>query len=181
MAAVELVNSVDDGANSPADGGASGGSDAELPLQSVGALTEFFARHRYSGRHDADQRELERVRAIIPRLRELLVPDRDRAAEAVNAVLAAETPVLQMRRHGDVDWHLHYVDDARAWDERVLMETAMAMVEVIRADETSRLGACADQTCSAVVLDLSRNRSKRFCSHTCANRNAVAAYRLRNR
>jgi predicted RNA-binding Zn ribbon-like protein len=31
------------------------------------------------------------------------------------------------------------------------------------------------------VLDLSRNRRKRFCSTTCANRNAVAAYRSRQR
>ncbi len=30
-----------------------------------------------------------------------------------------------------------------------------------------------------IVLDLSRNRSKRFCSTTCGNRNAVAAYRAR--
>jgi predicted RNA-binding Zn ribbon-like protein len=30
-----------------------------------------------------------------------------------------------------------------------------------------------------VVLDLSRNRSKRFCSVACGNRNAVAAYRAR--
>ena len=30
-----------------------------------------------------------------------------------------------------------------------------------------------------VVLDLSRNRSRRYCSTACANRNAVAAYRAR--
>jgi len=57
----------------------------------------------------------------------------------------------------------------------------MAMIDVIRADEMSRLAVCADDTCEAVVLDLSRNRSKRFCSTTCGNRNAVAAYRARQR
>jgi predicted RNA-binding Zn ribbon-like protein len=31
------------------------------------------------------------------------------------------------------------------------------------------------------VLDLSRNRSRRFCSTTCSNRAAVAAYRARQR
>ena len=55
----------------------------------------------------------------------------------------------------------------------------MAMVDVIRADEMSRLGICADDTCEDIVLDLSRNRSRRFCSTTCGNRNAVAAYRAR--
>ncbi len=40
----------------------------------------------------------------------------------------------------------------------------MAMIDVIRADELSRLGICADDDCRGVVVDLSRNRSKRFCS-----------------
>ena len=33
--------------------------------------------------------------------------------------------------------------------------------------------------CEAIVLDLSRNRSRRFCSTSCGNRVAVAAYRAR--
>jgi predicted RNA-binding Zn ribbon-like protein len=53
------------------------------------------------------------------------------------------------------------------------------MIDVIRSDEMSRLGACADPDCEGVVLDLSRNRSRRFCSTTCGNRAAVAAYRAR--
>jgi predicted RNA-binding Zn ribbon-like protein len=57
----------------------------------------------------------------------------------------------------------------------------MAMIDVIRADEMSRLGICADNGCESLVLDLSRNRSRRFCSIACGNRNAVAAYRARNR
>jgi predicted RNA-binding Zn ribbon-like protein len=61
------------------------------------------------------------------------------------------------------------------------VETAMAMIDVIRADELSRLSVCADDRCEGLVLDLSRNRSRRFCSTTCANRNAVAAYRARAR
>ena len=63
-------------------------------------------------------------------------------------------------------------------DRRVVVEAAMAMIDVIRADELSRLSVCADERCDGLVLDLSRNRS-RFCSTTCATRNAVAAYRAR--
>ena len=61
----------------------------------------------------------------------------------------------------------------------MLVVTAMALIDVIRADEGSRISVCADDTCHAVALDLSRNRSKRYCSTVCANRNAVAAYRAR--
>lgn len=55
----------------------------------------------------------------------------------------------------------------------------MAMIDLIRMDELSRLAICADDRCEGLVLDLSRNRSRRYCSTTCANRNAVAAYRAR--
>ena len=57
----------------------------------------------------------------------------------------------------------------------------MAMVDVIRADEMARLDTCAADDCDDVVLDLSRNRSRRYCSTTCGNREAVAAYRARQR
>ena len=53
------------------------------------------------------------------------------------------------------------------------------MVDVVREDELSRLGVCADPGCDGLVLDLSRNRSRRFCSTACTNRAAVAAYRSR--
>ena len=57
----------------------------------------------------------------------------------------------------------------------------MAMIDVIRADEISRLDVCAASDCEGLVLDLSRNRSRRFCSTACTNRAAVAAYRARQR
>ena len=62
---------------------------------------------------------------------------------------------------------------------QITVETAMAMVDLIRADELKRLAVCADETCDGIVLDLSRNRSRRFCSTACGNRLAVAAYRAR--
>ena len=43
------------------------------------------------------------------------------------------------------------------------------------------LAVCAEPSCAGIVLDLSRNRSRRFCSTACGNRAAVAAYRARQR
>ena len=43
-----------------------------------------------------------------------------------------------------------------------------------------RLKVCAAPDCDAVVMDLSRNRSRIFCdTGNCANRQHVAAYRER--
>ena len=156
---------------------------AEEPdtLTTVAELEAWYAEHRYTGRRDGDEAELAALRALRPILRELLTADRDRAAELVNAMLAEADALPQLVRHDGLDWHIHAVPRDAPLDRRVVVETAMATVDVIRTDELSRLSLCADDRCSGLVLDLSRNRSRRFCSTICANRNAVAAYRARSR
>ncbi|SFB71845.1 Conserved protein containing a Zn-ribbon-like motif, possibly RNA-binding [Nocardioides terrae] len=151
----------------------------EPTLDEVSDLTDFFATHDYTGRHDRTRSELDDVRALRPRLRELLTADRDAAVAIVNAMLAEHRAVPRLVRHPPLDWHIHAVPDDAPLATRIAVETAMAMIDVIRDDELSRLGVCADHDCDDVVLDLSRNRSKRFCSVACGNRNAVAAYRAR--
>jgi predicted RNA-binding Zn ribbon-like protein len=96
-------------------------------------------------------------------------------------MLAEAGALPQLVRHDALDWHIHAVPPDAPLDRRVVVETAMAMVDVVRTDELSRLSLCADDRCGGLVLDLSRNRSRRYCSTACANRNAVAAYRARSR
>jgi predicted RNA-binding Zn ribbon-like protein len=156
-------------------------NSAEEPvtLTTPDELDEFLSDFGYTGRHDGDQTELDAVRAILPQLRELMTADRDHAAAMVNEMLFQARALPQLERHDGYDWHLHAVAPDRPLADRIIVETAMAMVDVIRADEMSRLGVCADDDCEGLVLDLSRNRSRRFCSTACGNRNAVAAYRAR--
>ena len=164
-AAVELVNS---------------GEEPDT-LVSVAQLDSWYEKWGYTGRRDGTKAELEALRALRPVLRELLTADRDVAAELVNTMLADAGALPQLVRHDGLDWHIHAAPNDAPLPRRVLVETAMAMVDLIRADELSRLSVCADDRCEGLVLDLSRNRSRRYCSTTCANRNAVAAYRARGR
>ena len=150
-------------------------------LTTVADLDTWYAGHGYTGRRDGDEAELAALRALRPALRELLTTNRDRAAELVNAMLAEADALPQLVRHDELDWHIHAVPADAPLERRIVVESAMAMVDVIRADEFSRLSVCDDDRCSGLVLDLSRNRSRRFCSTACANRNAVAAYRARAR
>jgi predicted RNA-binding Zn ribbon-like protein len=156
-------------------------NSAEEPqtLTTVEALDEFFREHGYTGRHERTRAELDGVLALRVELRDLLLAGRDDAVDLVNRVLEQERAVPRLVRHDALDWHLHAVADDQPLPRRIRVETAMAMIDVIRADEHSRLAVCADDGCEAVALDLSRNRSKRYCSATCANRNAAAAYRAR--
>jgi predicted RNA-binding Zn ribbon-like protein len=150
-------------------------------LTSLAELERWWTAHRYTGRHDRDVDELEALRAIRPKLRGLLTADRDAAAELTNEMLNRSQALPQLVRHDDLDWHIHAISSQAPLPERVIVETAMAMVDLIRTAELSRLSTCADEDCDGLVLDLSRNRSRRFCSTRCANRNAAPAYRARGR
>lgn len=156
-------------------------NSAEPPdtLTSVADLDAFFSGFEYAGRHERTQAELEEVRALRPRLRALLTSERDDAVVIANRMLAEANALPQLARHDDWDWHLHAIDSDQPLAARIVVETAMAMVDVIRADEMSRLSLCEAADCTGIVLDLSRNRSRKFCSTTCGNRTAVAAYRAR--
>ena len=127
-------------------------------LATVADLDAYYSGFEYTGRHERT---------------------REAAVEIVNHMLAEAGAVPQLVRHDPYDWHIHASPPDAPLATRITVETAMAMVDVIRTDEMSRLGVCEDQDCDGIVLDLSRNRSKRFCSTTCGNRNAVAAYRAR--
>lgn len=150
-------------------------------LTTVEALAEFYAEHEYTGGHARDASELADVRGIRPTVRELLTASRDTAVELVNAILADAGAVPRLVRHDRLDWHIHAIADEAPLATRILVETAMAMIDVIRADELDRLDLCAAHDCDGIVLDLSRNRSRRYCSTGCGNREAVAAYRARQR
>jgi predicted RNA-binding Zn ribbon-like protein len=158
-------------------------NSAEEPdtLVSIAQLDRWYEEQGFTGRRDGDEAELAALRALRPVLRELLTSDRDTAAELVNGMLADARAVPRLVRHDGLDWHIHAVPRDAPLARRVVVEAAMAMVDVIRSDELSRLAVCADAGCEGLVLDLSRNRSRRYCSTTCANRNAVSAYRARRR
>lgn len=165
VAAVELVNS------------------AEEPdtMTEIDQLAAFFANHVYTGVHTGDAAELAAVRALRAPLRRMLTSDRDTTTRLVNETLATHRAVPQLVRHGDVDYHIHAVPPEAPFPVRIAVETAMALIDLIRADELSRLSLCTDSACEGIVLDLSRNRSRRYCSTACGNRNAVAAYRARKK
>lgn len=143
------------------------------------ALAAFYEEQGWKGRRAGDQAELEQVRALRPRLRRLWVAEVEELVEGVNALLREGQARPQVVRHDGFDWHLHATDHAEPLSTRMAVEAAMALVDVIRMDETRRLRVCEATACEQVFIDLSRNRSRRYCDVTCTNRMAAAAYRAR--
>ena len=64
--------------------------------------------------------------------------------------------------------------------DRMAAHFAMGLAWLVVAGEAGRIRSCESPTCREVFVDLSRNRSRRYCdSRTCGNRLHVAAYRAR--
>jgi predicted RNA-binding Zn ribbon-like protein len=151
----------------------------EDELQTVAQLDALVDRWKWSGRRDHDQRELSEVRAIRDLLPALWTLPTDDAVVIINKMLADAHALPHLYRHDDFDWHLHATEQDAPFAERMRVEIALALVDVIRSGETDRLRVCAADDCTGLVLDLSRNGSKRFCSVRCGNRVNMIAFRAR--
>lgn len=148
-------------------------------LATPALLGDLLHEHRYSGRVDADAAEVRDVQATRDLLRELWRLDRDAAVPAVNRMLRDAGALPYLVRHDDFDWHLHATAPDAPLAERIRVEVALAVVDVIRSDETARMRICEAPDCAGLLIDLSRNGSRRFCSVRCGNRMNQIAYRER--
>jgi predicted RNA-binding Zn ribbon-like protein len=142
-------------------------------------LAELIDRFQFSGRVDGDAAELEAVRAVRTLLRSVWTLTSDEMAAAANDVLATRDARPRLTRHDGSGWHIHATSASTALADRIAVEAAIALVDVIRSGQTQRLRACAAADCEGRLVDLSKNGSKRFCSLRCSNRTNMAAHRAR--
>jgi predicted RNA-binding Zn ribbon-like protein len=148
-------------------------------LSSIEELDWLIATCNFSGRHDHDERELREVVETRDRIRALWTLPRDDMVDEINSILREAQALPQLARHDDVDWHIHATLPDAPLAERIQVEIALALGDVIRADASDRLRVCEATECEGVLVDLSRNGSKRFCSVRCGNRMNMIAYRER--
>ena len=155
-------------------------ANGEEHLSTVEDLDRFLHGEGFTGARTRDAAELASVNKLRGQLTELWTMDEDSAVETVNRLLREASALPQLIKHDEWDWHLHATTPDAPLADRMSTEAAMALVDVIRSKEMDRMLVCAAEDCDAVVLDLSRNRSKRYCdTGNCANRAHVAAYRAR--
>jgi predicted RNA-binding Zn ribbon-like protein len=148
-------------------------------IAAVDELAVFLKEHHYSGRIDHDEVELREVLETRDRLRATWTLDRDTMVDEVNAMLREAHALTQLARHDGTDWHLHATPPDAPLAERIRVEVSLALADVIRSGATDRLRTCEADDCEGLLVDLSRNGSRRFCSVRCGNRMNMIAYRER--
>ncbi|MCA4133301.1 CGNR zinc finger domain-containing protein [Arthrobacter sp. M4] len=155
-------------------------ANGEDTLTTMAALDAFLKAEQFTGSRTRTDQELQSIRQLRSRLATLWTANEATAAKTVNTLLADAHALPQLVKHDQWDWHLHATPPEAPLSDRMGTEAAMALVDVIRSKELERLRICAAEDCDAVVLDLSKNRSKLYCdTRNCANRAHVAAYRAR--
>jgi predicted RNA-binding Zn ribbon-like protein len=170
---VDLVNSVASRVPS--------GHGEQLP--DLASLADFVVRHDVSEVGALTGSDLHGVHALRDAVAAVFdaVDDRS-AAEAVNTLVSRATVTPRLTDHDGYAWHVHYFTPGASLAEHLTIDCGMALAHVVASGERERLRRCEAPDCDQVLVDLSRNRSKRYCdARTCGNRLHVAAYRERQR
>ena len=165
--AADLVNTVRDG-------------DA---LTGVAALDAFLDERHITPRRPATPSDVAAVQALRPRLRAVWrASGPEELAGVVNGLLRDSGARPRLVEHGGGwGWHLHVTGPTAPLAHRIGAQTGFAFADLVRLGETGRLRICDAPGCDAVLIDLSRNRSRRYCdTGNCGNRQHVAAYRARH-
>jgi len=152
-------------------------------LGQMADLNAYLDGYGWTGRRDHDDAELTSIHRLRERLGKIweTADDEVRAVGQVNALLSDTRATPWLTRHPEMpEWHLHLASNHDPLWQRMGAEMAMALADIIRIGELRRLKVCAAPDCEAVLMDLSRNRSGKFCdTGNCGNRQHVAAYRER--
>jgi predicted RNA-binding Zn ribbon-like protein len=108
------------------------------------------------------------------------ISDLEAAVAHVNDLLARVEVRPRLVDHG-YGLHLHHAPSGVPFVQRMRINTAVGVANLVADYGVGRSGVCAAADCDRVFADTSRNGRKRYCSDACANRANVAAHRARRK
>jgi predicted RNA-binding Zn ribbon-like protein len=152
-------------------------------LPDLPALQRFATERRLTEIGAPTRADLAEVRTVRADLHAVFLATSQReAADLLNTILAGVRIAPRLTDHDDFGWHVHYFAAGAGMAHNLAADCAMALARLVVAGEHDRLRTCEAPDCANVLIDTTRNRSRRYCdSRTCGNRLHVAAYRARHR
>ena len=129
----------------------------------------------------AGEADLAPIRRVRDRLRRAFEATDDEAAVRELNALAREARAIPRLARGNGHWEFRYGEGERSLATELAGKTSVALLGVIEQEGWSRFGRCAASPCCCVFVDRSRNRSRRYCCHYCADRATQAAARRRRK
>ncbi len=144
---------------------------------------------RRTARHEiaAGERVLERARELREAIHSILTASIGRSAPAERSLATLNDELARALTHARVEgaksgpfaWGW---DAAAAGLERPLWALVRGAAELLTSDDLKRVRLCAGDDCGWLFLDVSRNRSRRWCSmDSCGNRAKARRHYARTR
>ncbi|MFF1485218.1 CGNR zinc finger domain-containing protein [Streptomyces sp. NPDC058319] len=128
--------------------------------------------------NEAREGDAALVRDYLRGWRRLVDAEDEPARVAVlNALLTRYAGPPTVTDHDGSGWHLHYRPDGAGLGAVLAASTTVAAAQHLTAHGMRRLGRCALPECGDAYVDHSRPGRQRYCSHACANRDAVRRHR----
>lgn len=126
----------------------------------------------------ADDRDLDIVLDYLTCWTRLVdaATDQDRVA-LLNELLARYAGDPAVTDHDGSGWHLHYRPDGAGLAGILTAATSVAAAHHLADRGMHRLGRCTLPECANAYIDHSRPGRQHYCSHACANRDAVRRHR----
>jgi predicted RNA-binding Zn ribbon-like protein len=149
-------------------------------LSGTAALETFLDAHQMVPRSPAIPAALDAVRMLRSQLLDAWETTGPAALAAIANSLLDQSGARPWLTDHNGTWHLHVTKADAPLVHRIAAQAGFAFADLVRLGETERLRQCLAPDCDAVLIDLSRNRSRMYCdTGNCGNRQHVAAYRAR--
>jgi predicted RNA-binding Zn ribbon-like protein len=152
-------------------------------METMADLVAFLDERAISGSRAGTVAEVRSVRRLRARLRSTFdaaaTGDVAAVVDELNDLIASAGATPRLVEHDGNPLHLHYTFPDAPVHHRMGAEMAIALAIVVRDGGLDRLRTCGAPDCDKVLVDLTKNRSRRYCDVQCANRQHVAAYRRR--
>ncbi|MHB8245041.1 MAG: CGNR zinc finger domain-containing protein [Acidimicrobiales bacterium] len=153
-------------------------------LVDLGSLQRYLAERPFQAVRATDT-DLHRLQRFQNELRAVFrassTGDQRGVVDRLNELSLRHPVRPQISGHDASSWHLHVVEREVSVAETLITEALFGMLVVVTERGADRLGLCGAPCCDAAFLDLSKTRSRRYCSARCATRVHVAALRARRR
>lgn len=176
VVAADLINTAE---------GPRSGSESPEELTTVESLRTFLTEREMPDWPVSrlDRAQLGRVLELREALRGIWAGSPLESAQdlsALNSLLEGVSLALTTASEEESGVRAEPVPVSRELADVMTAQIGYALSQLVILAESARLRTCRGEDCEAVIVDLTRNRSKLFCDFgNCANRAHVRAYRAR--
>ncbi len=156
---------------------------ADLANRRPADVTELADRCRAAGvapDGPVTPRDLARTGEVLDAWEKVVdASDEEERAGLLNRMLAAAAAYPRMTNHAGAGWHLHYRDEGQPLGDVLHALISVGTALHLAGRGMHRLRRCEVSECATIFADTTRTGRRRYCSHRCANRDAVRRHRAR--